>query len=162
MRRTFIICAVALLVFVRPVQAQRASPETMPAAKDLIQAMRAADQLKVLMPMLMQQLKPAIVQGRPEVERDYEALLPQMLTLTDERMIEFTAGMAAIYANYFTVEEIRQLSEFYRRPVGQKMLQVLPKIAQDGMALGQKLGQAMALDARNRMIEELRRKGHKI
>lgn len=162
MRRAFIIGAIALSVFARPVQAQTASPDAMAAAKELIEAMRAADQLKMLMPLVMQQLKPAIVQGRPEVERDYEALLPQMLALTDERMSEFTAAVGAIYATHFSLDEMRQLTEFYRRPVGQKLLQVLPKIAQDSMTLGQRLGQSIGLEARNRMIEELRKRGHKI
>ena len=43
----------------------------MAAAHDLIVTMRAADYFKAIMPAIMHGLKPAIVQNRPEVERDY-------------------------------------------------------------------------------------------
>ena len=57
---------------------------------------------------------------------------------------------------------MRHLTEFYRRPIGQKLLQVMPKIAQDGMSLGQQLGQSIAIEIRHRMLDELRKRGHKI
>jgi uncharacterized protein len=161
-RMFFVLAAVALLALGRPAASQTASPEATAAAKELVEAMRATDQLKVLMPMLMQQLKPAIVQGRPEVDRDYDAIVPQMLAAADARMGEFAGSIATIYAIHFTADELRQLTGFYRGPVGQKFLQIMPKIMQDSMAVGQKFGESIALDTRDRMIEELRKRGHKI
>ena len=161
-RILFVLAAVALLAFGRPAATQTAAPDATAAANELVEAMRATDQLKVLMPMLMQQLKPAITQGRPEVERDYDAMVPQMLAAADARMGEFTGAIAVIYASHFTVDELRQLTAFYRGPVGQKFLQIMPRIMQDSMTIGQKFGESIALDTRNRMIEELRKRGHKI
>jgi len=161
-RILFVLAAVALLAFGRPAATQTAAPDATAAAKELVETMRATDQLKVLMPMLMQQLKPAIAQGRPEVERDYDAMVPQMLAAADARMGEFTGAIAVIYASHFTVDELRQLTAFYRGPVGQKFLQIMPRIMQDSMTIGQKFGESIALDTRNRMIEELRKRGHKI
>ena len=161
-RILFVLAAVALLAFGRSAAAQTAAPDATAAAKELVETMRATDQLKVLMPMLMQQLKPAIAQGRPEVERDYDAMVPQMLAAADARMGEFTGAIAVIYASHFTADELRQLTAFYRGPVGQKFLQVMPRIMQDSMTIGQKFGESIALDTRNRMIEELRKRGHKI
>lgn len=161
-RILFVLAAVALLAFGRPAAAQTAAPDATAAAKELVEAMRATDQLKVLMPMLMQQLKPAIAQGRPEVERDYDAMVPQMLAAVDARMGEFTGAIAVLYASHFTADELRQLTAFYRGPVGQKFLLIMPKIMQDSMTIGQKFGESIALDTRNRMIEELRKRGHRI
>lgn len=162
LRRLFIIAAIALLVIVRPADAQTPSADTTAAAKELIETMRAADQFKIMIPMLLQQLKPAIVQGRTEVERDYDALVPQMLAGFDARTGEFVAAIAAVYATHFTVDELRQLSAFYRGPVGQKFLQVMPKVMQDSMSMGQKIGEQVGAEAHKRMIEELRKRGHKI
>ena len=161
-RILFVLAAVALLAFGRPAATQTAAPDATAAAKELVETMRATDQLKVLMPMLMQQLKPAIAQGRPEVERDYDAMVPQMLAAVDARMGEFTGAIAVLYASHFTADELRQLTAFYRGPVGQKFLQIMPRIMQDSMTIGQKFGESIALDTRNRMIEELRKRGHKI
>ena len=161
-RILFVLAAIVLLAFGRPAAAQTAAPDATAAAKELVETMRATDQLKVLMPMLMQQLKPAIAQGRPEVERDYDAMVPQMLAAADARMGEFTGAIAVIYASHFTADELRQLTAFYRGPVGQKFLLIMPRIMQDSMTIGQKFGESIALDTRNRMIEELRKRGHKI
>ena len=161
-RILFVLAAIVLLAFGRPAAAQTAAPDATAAATELVETMRATDQLKVLMPMLMQQLKPAIAQGRPEVERDYDAMVPQMLAAVDARMGEFTGAIAVLYASHFTADELRQLTAFYRGPVGQKFLLIMPRIMQDSMTIGQRFGESIALDTRNRMIEELRKRGHKI
>jgi hypothetical protein len=144
------------------VQAQAPTPEARTSAKELIETMRAVDQMKVMMPMIMQQLKPAIVQGRPEVERDYDASLPLVLEAMDGRLGELVDAIALIYAANFSADELRQVTAFYRTSVGQKFLEKLPAITQQSLALGQRFGQQLAGDLRERMIEQLRKKGHNI
>src|SRR6185295_18624836 len=67
------LALVAALLCGQPASAQSPSPEARAAARDLIATMKLTDQFKVLMPMIFEQFKPVIVQGRPEVERDYNA-----------------------------------------------------------------------------------------
>jgi hypothetical protein len=153
------LLAVALLA-TGPAAAQ--SPDAIAAAKELIIAMRAADQIKASFPLIMQQFKPAIARGNPAVERDFDALVPAMLSAMDGRMNELLDGMAAIYARFFTTDEIKQITGFYQAPVGQKFLQIMPSILQESMAVGQKFGQEVAAEAQSKMIEELRKRGHKI
>ena len=162
-RATFVVWVIAILFGLAvPAGAQQGAPDAVAAARELVVTMRAADQLRTLFPMIMQQLKPAIVQGRPEVEKDYDASLPQILEAANARMAEFADAIAAVYAQHFTADELRQLSAFYKGPVGQKFLQNMPAIMQDSMAVGQKFGASLAEDMRSRMSDELRKKGHKI
>jgi hypothetical protein len=77
-------------------------------------------------------------------------------------MGEFAGAMEGVYATYFGADELRQLTAFYRTPVGQKFLQVMPKIAQDSMSAGAKIGEQIGAEAYKRMREELRKKGHNI
>ena len=146
----------------QPAASQTASPEATAAARELVETMRAADQFKTIMPLLMRQLKPMITQGRPEIERDFDSILPQIMAAAEGRMNEFVGGVAALYATHFNADELRQITAFYKAPVGQKFLQVLPKVMQDSMVLGQKFGESIAGDMRGRMIEELRKRGHNI
>ena len=166
MPRRALIVAVWLIAatvgLARPALAQSPSPDALAAAKELVETMRASDQLKALFPLIMQQLKPAIAQGRPEVERDYDAAMPQIVAAANARMKEFVDAIAVVYAAHFTADELRQISVFYRGPVGQKFLQNMPKIMQDSMAVGQKFGESLAADMRDRMTDELRKRGHKI
>ncbi len=51
-----------------------------------------------------------------------------------------------IYDKYLTAEDLQGLLEYYRSPLGQRMLKVLPEVTREsqaaGFALGQKAAQA--------------------
>src|SRR4051794_23156119 len=81
-------------------QAQTASvtPEARATAKELIAKMRVADQFKQLLPAVMNQLKPAIVQGRAEVERDYDQVMVVVLEAVNGRIEDLIDSVAGIYA----------------------------------------------------------------
>ncbi len=141
---------------------QTASPEALTAAKELIIEARLADQIKLAMPMIMQQLKPLIAKGNPLVERDFDALMPIMMNAMNNHLDAFLNSGAQIYARHFTPEEMRQVTGFYRTPAGQKFLQKQPEMMQETMVLGQKFGLAVAKDIQDRMVEELRKRGRNI
>ena len=124
--------------------------------------MRAVDLFKTIMPAMMQSLKPAIVQNRPQVERDYDVIVPLLLEGMNERLNEVIEQIAAVYARNFTADELREAVAFYRGPTGQKIVQKLPTITQESMAIGQRFGQSIASELRGRMIDELRKRGHNI
>ena len=124
--------------------------------------MRFADQFRATFPMVMQNLKPAIVQNRPEVERDFDAVVPLLLDTMSPRLNEVIEAMASMYALYFTADELRDLTSFFRTPTGEKYLQKAPTVIQQSMAIGQRFSQSIAPEMHNRVIEELRKRGHKI
>jgi len=134
--------------------------DALAAARELVQVARAADQVKQLLPSLVQALKPAVVQGRPQVERDFDAFVPVLLDNMNSRMTELAEQIVLIYARNFTPEEMREMTRFYRTPVGQKLLEKLPTVTQESMRAGQAWGQRIGAEVQNRMIEELRKKGH--
>jgi len=47
-----------------------------------------------------------------------------------------------LYTESFTEDELRQVIAFYKTPVGQKTLQKMPELLQQGMAYGQRQAQA--------------------
>jgi hypothetical protein len=149
-----------LLLSIMPVRAQSPASDVEVAARELVTTMKLEDQFKVLLPMMMKTIKPAIVQNRPDVERDFDALVPVLLAGMQARLSELSDAVVAVYASNFSAEELRAATAFYRTPVGQKFLQKNPLVAQQTMLLGQKFGQSVGADAQRRMIEELRNKGH--
>jgi hypothetical protein len=157
---TFAACFAFALMSAAPAPAQ--SPDAVAAAKDLMVVMHSADNFKAMMPSIMQALKPAVVQGRPEVERDFDALVPALLGAMNSRLEEMIDKIAGIYARNFTAAELREVAAFYRGPTGQKFVQRLPGIMQESLATGQQFGRQLAGEMQQRMIEELRKKGHNI
>jgi hypothetical protein len=142
-----------------PAQTQPA-PESLAAARELVTAARMDEGMRSIFPLLMQQLKPVIAQGRPEVERDLDALLPLFTSLMNERMQEFTEMIARLYASNFTAAELRDVTAFYRTPTGQTFVASQTMLAQQSMMVGQQFAQRQFGDLQERIKQELRKKGH--
>ncbi|MGG7602943.1 DUF2059 domain-containing protein [Massilia sp. BKSP1R2A-1] len=105
------------------------------------------------MPMLLRQQAVAMIEADPKLDAEQkkqaiakaEQMLPGVAqamskifndqTLIDEMINE----MVPLYANNYTVEEIKQLTAFYKSPVGRKMMTLTPKLAAEGMAIGQRI-----------------------
>jgi hypothetical protein len=141
---------------------QTSSPDALAAAKELILETKVADQIKLVAPMMLQQLKPLVTRGNPLVEKDFDALIPLVTKVMNDRLGGFLDAAAQIYAGHFTAEELNQVLAFYRTPTGQKFLRQLPELTQETMTLGQQFGQAVGQDIQRVMTEELRKRGHNI
>jgi uncharacterized protein len=128
-----------------------ASPEALAAAHELMVIVKPEDRFKAMLPVMMQNLKPAVVQGRPEVEKQYDATMPVLLEKAQKRVDELANTIASIYASNFTAQELRDLIAFYQTPTGKKLLERQTVIAQQSMAAGQELGRAVVQDVQQEM-----------
>lgn len=161
MSRRLLIIGSVLLLSICAAPAQTPSPEAMTEARNLVTTLKLTDQYKALLPVILLGLKPALTQDRPELERDYDALMP---TIADTYAPYYNAmvdAAAAVYANNFSVDELREIEAFYRRPAGQKYLQKSQAIAQLSSQVGQDASRKATDDLRARLTELLRQKGHK-
>jgi uncharacterized protein len=163
--RTLVAGLTVFLLAAAPALAQSPAPapdDAMTAARELITTMRTVDQFKAILPAILQNLKPAIVQNRPEVARDLDAVMPLLIEGMAARVNEIVDEITALYARNFSAEELNAITAFYRGPVGQKFLSKLPAITQESMVIGQKFGQSVAAEMQGRIVEELRKRGHKL
>jgi uncharacterized protein len=165
MRQAIIAFFAAAFFAIGPLQAQTPPtlpppPENLAAARELIQVMKATDQFKTLLPIILQGLKPAFVQGRPEMEKDFDAILPAINDVAARRVNELAEALAVIYASNFSVAEIHDIAAFYRSPTGQKFLTQQPLIARESVVAGQKWAQTLSSELREAIGAELRKRGH--
>jgi hypothetical protein len=103
-----------------------------------------------------------VAQDRPEIERDYDALMPMLADAFAPYYSAMVDDIATVYANNFTAAELREIEAFYRQPIGQKLLEKTPVLAQQSMQVGQDASRKAADDLRGRLTEALRQKGHKL
>lgn len=165
MRGSFARIALLFIVtswFVAPTQAQSPKSDAEVAARELVDTIKLADRFKVLLPTIFKTLKPAIVQNRADVERDFDALVPILMKKMDARFSELQDSIVLIYADNFTAAELRELIAFYQTPTGQKLLEKTPLVMQQTMAAGRKFGEVAGAEAQQEMVDELRKKGHSI
>jgi uncharacterized protein len=162
MVRRLLIVACLLLLSAPATRAQAPTPDAMAAARSLVNTMKLADQYKALLPAILLSLRPALTQDRPEIEQDYDAMMPMIADAFTPYYTSMVDGVAAVYAGNFTAAELRDIEAFYRQPTGQKMLEKMPVVGQQALAVGQQIGRKAAEDLRQRLTEALRQKGHKL
>ncbi len=137
-----ILVGTALLVAAFPgsaaAQTQSApSPEAMQAANELFDIM-GKDATRPL-------LNQIIVRAWPPIEQALRTKQPAITTeqlrdlrdvygrLLQDFLTKVMAEQPAIYAKHFTAEELREMVNFYRSPVGQKALRELPQVMAETM-----------------------------
>lgn len=162
MSRRLLTIAGALLFLVCGASAQAPSPEAMNAARKLVVTLKIADQYRVLLPQLLLKLRPVVAQDRPEIERDYDALTAPGSEIYAPFVASMIDQIAALYAASFTVDELRQIEAFYAQPAGRKFLEKSDALVQASTQIGQDISQKAADELKQRLIEALRQKGHKL
>ncbi len=121
--------------------------------------MHLNDQITAMLPNILKILKPTIVQGRAEVALEYDALVARFIQAFQGRMSEFSDAIAVVYAKNFSADDLRTMTEFYKTPTGQRVLQKLPSVSQESSIVGQKFGQSVGEEIHKQMVDELRKKG---
>ena len=147
-----------LLCWTSPAPAQAPSPEAMTAARTLVTTLKFSDRYKALLPAILLSIKPTLTQDRPEIERDYDAMTAMVADAYTPYYKAMIESVATLYAGSFSVEELREIEAFYRRPVGQKFLETSPGILQQGIQIGDDGGRKAAEDIKARLTQLVRQK----
>ena len=148
----------SMLFSIGPAPAQTPSPEAMSAARSLVATLKLTEQYKALLPAILLGIKPALTQERPETENDFETIKPKMAEAYTPYYNAMVDGIAAVYAANFSLDELRELDAFYRRPTGQKFLEKWPVITQQSVQIGEDGSRKAAEGLRTSMIPLLRQK----
>ena len=73
------------------------------------------------------------------IKEEVDALIHEELVIKES----FYSYMYPIYHKYLTLGEIKGLIQFYKTPLGSKVIVVLPQMTQEGMNAGQVWGKAI-------------------
>lgn len=83
------------------------------------------------------QKKEALATVSVEVKKGVDEIIT---TMNDPVMLdELFAEMTPLYARHFTLAEIKEITAFYRTPVGAKMLRTMPALMNEAMQVSQKV-----------------------
>jgi hypothetical protein len=127
------------------------------------------------MPAVFAQLRAAIVAEQPKCAEVVDAMLPKLQSKMKERLHEMTDAIARLYANHFTLSELRDLEAFAstspeKRDVesfknsasGAKFLSLRPMLMREGAKAGMEWGQRIGAEADVEIKKELRALGFDI
>jgi hypothetical protein len=157
--------ALGLALTALPAVAQQpklASPAAIAAAKEIL-AMKHADSMYAsAVPNLVHKTKDQLLQSNLNYQKDLnevEVIVAQKLA---GRQKEIGDGMAAVYAQSFTEQELKDLVTFYKSPLGQKLLTAEPVAIQQSMAFMNQWAQGFAEMINGEFRAEMRKRGKEI
>jgi hypothetical protein len=137
MRLIVLIMMVVLRVTTASAQTQpppqaAPSPEAVAAAKELL-AIMSPDMVGQMMQGMVAQMWPQLERSfGPKIDAATSAELRTEFERTLQKyVLDSMQDMPAIYARYFTADELHQLAGFYKTPVGAKALTLMPKVMGD-------------------------------
>ena len=143
-----------------PAPAAAIDPATLAASKELFEAMNH----RAMMTGMMQQMSQGIAQSMragaeaainnnpklnaeqktqalAKMEKELPAFVSSMQSVMNDPVMidEILAETVPIYARTFSADELKQMTAFYRTPVGAKMLASTPQLMAQGMQVGQQV-----------------------
>jgi len=138
MKPTTVLLAALLAVGARPAAAQE--PLRHELALQLLEAMRMPEQIQASLATV------AATQARMNPD------LPGLGDLLREFLTRYVTWdalkneYAELYAGAFTEEELREMTDFYRTPTGQKLARATPQLSLLGAQLGERVMRAHAAE----------------
>jgi uncharacterized protein len=160
--------ALGLALSAVPAGAQQApplkpvSPAAITAAKEILAMKNASAMYANAVPNIVQRTKDQLLQTNLNYQKDLNEVAVIVAKKLAGREREIGDGMAKIYANEFTEQELKELVAFYKSPLGQKLLSTEPKAIQFSMSYMNQWAQAFSETVNGEFRAEMRKRGKQI
>jgi hypothetical protein len=139
-----------------------ASPAAIAAAKEILAMKNASAMYGSAVPNLVQQTKDTLMQTNLNYQKDLNEVAVIVAQKLAGREKEIGDGMATVYANEFTEQELKDLVTFYKSPLGQKLLTSEPRAIQFSMSYMNQWAQRFAETVNGEFRAEMRKRGKEI
>jgi uncharacterized protein len=160
----FVLCLVLCFALSARVFAQASDSD--PATKDDVVAylhtMRSHDMFEKMMEIQTQAIQKVLYdqvqQDKGEVPTNFQARMKKSMDDLIKGMPadEIIQAMIPSYQKHFTRGDIQAMNAFYSSPVGQKVLQELPEVTQEGMQAALPIISKYLSDWKQRMEQEMK------
>jgi len=163
--------AMALVLIVAPAIAQQGppaapgkpgSPAALAAAKEILTMKSASAMYTNAVPSLVERTKTTLLQSNLNLQKDLNEVAIIVATNLAGREKEIADGMAQIYTNEFTEQELKDLVTFYKTPLGQKLLANEPRAIQGSMGYMQLWAQYFSEIINGAFRTEMKKRGKEI
>jgi uncharacterized protein len=139
-----------------------ASPAALAAAKEILTMKNASAMYASAVPNIVDQTKNALLQSNLNYQKDLNEVAVIVAKNLAGKEKEIGEGMAQIYANEFTEQELKDLVTFYKTPLGQKLLATEPRAIQFSMSYMNQWGQVFAQTVNDAFRAEMKKRGKDI
>jgi hypothetical protein len=141
---------------------KQASPAALAAAKEILAMKNASQMYAAAVPNIVDQTKVALIQSNLNYQKDLNEVAVIVAKNLAGKEQEIGEGMARIYANEFTEQELKDLVTFYKSPLGQKLLATEPRAIQFSMSYMNQWAQVFAQTVNEQFRAEMKKRGKDI
>jgi hypothetical protein len=138
------------------------SPAAIAAAKEILKMKNANAMYANAVPNIVLQTKESLLQSNLNYQKDLNEVAAIVAKNLAGREQEIGEGMAKVYANEFTEQELKDLVTFYKSPLGQKLLASEPRAIQFSMSYMNQWAQQFAEIVNAQFRAEMRKRGKEI
>jgi uncharacterized protein len=139
-----------------------ATPAALAAAKEILTLKNASAMYAQAVPNLVDQTKNGLVQNNLNYQKDLGEVAVIVAKTLSGREKEIGDGMAQIYANEFSEQELKDLVTFYKSPLGAKLLTSEPRAIQFSMSYMNQWAQQFAATIDGEFRAEMKKRGKPI
>ena len=140
---------------------KQASPAALAAAREILTMKNAAAMYANAVPNLVEQTKNVLMQSNLNYQKDLNEVAVIVAKNLAGREKEIGEGMAQVYANEFTEQELKDLVTFYKS-LGQKLLASEPRAIQFSMSYMNQWAQQFAETINGQFRAEMKKRGKEI
>jgi hypothetical protein len=141
---------------------KQGTPGAVAAAKEILAMKNASAMYANAVPNIVQQTKDALLQQNLNYQKDLNEVAVVVAQKLAGREKEIGEGMANVYANEFSEQELKDLVTFYKSPLGQKLLTTEPRAIQFSMSYMNQWAQNFSEAVNAEFRAEMRKRGKQI
>jgi hypothetical protein len=143
----------------QPAAAKPASPAAIAAAKEILEMKHANAMYAQAVPSIVEQAKTNIMQNNINYQKDLNEVAVIVAQGLAGREKEIGEGMAKVYAEAFTEQELKDLVTFYKSALGQKLLVAEPQAIQASIEYMKQWAQAFGQTVNAQFRAEMHKRG---
>jgi hypothetical protein len=131
----------------------------MTAARELLLSMGVDKQFAAVLPLIVDQMVGMMARQNPKHEAELRAIMSVLVARMQDRRMEIVERIASLYAQRFTLDELWQMRDFFRSPVGAKLAAAQPELMQQQSAIGRQWGEQIGREIDAEIRSEMRKRG---
>ena len=157
------ILLVLCIIVVSPAFGEELTNEKKDEIKNLMEITGATEIGEMFSRTIIQKMTELLKKTNPNTTtKAFTIVEEEVNALIKEEMIvkgSFYEKIYPIYHKYLTLNDIRELIDFYKSPVGEKIITVLPILTQESIIAGQSWGQHLGPLIQERIIKRFEKEG---
>ena len=145
-----------------PPSLKQGTPAAIAAAKEILTLKNAAAMYGNAVFGIVEQTRNTLVQSNLNYQKDLSEVAAIVAKNLAGREKEIGDGMAQVYANEFSEQELKDLVTFYKSPLGQKLLTAEPRAVQLSMSYMQQWAAHFGETVNGMFRAEMKKRGKEI